>query len=549
MKKYLYLLMAWTLIALPFTSCDDDDDEILAPNEAVTNLSFTDTDLDSGKIGGTLSWDLPSSENNITGYIIYLGESSTEKKTKIGEVAAGTTSYEIVAGTDAAAYLLVVARNMVAESEKIASVSVKDNADYPVVTHVAFTDTDGDYNLIGGTLSWTLPASEDRVTGYVIYLSDESASKGEKLGEVATGVSSFEVPAGTAYKSYLQVISKVSAGESDNISSVAVADMYDAKLYILNGGNWNANNASLSYYDFKTGTMTSNFYTAVNGKGLGDSAEQVLVYGSKTYITVPTSNRLVVLDAEGKEIKSFEPKTSGNEPVNPRCMVADNGKVYISYFYAHSVAALDTASLEIVNEVPVGRYPEQLTSANGKIYVANSGGNDYPNYGNTVSVIDPAKMQVEDEIEVVFNPVGINSDSQGNVYVVSWADHGQTVSQSLQRIDHATGEVTEIGNATKITIVNDKIYAIWSQYYNSPGTTYQVFDALTGNVINNNFITDGTKIDSPNAIAVDPNTEKIYITYFDYVSTSTLYMFSADGKLEDELDTGGYDAKFMAFSK
>jgi len=551
MKKYLYLLMAFALVVLPFTSCDDDDEEVpVVPNETVANLSFTDTDTDPDKIGGTLSWELPALEDNITGYVIYSGTSSSEKKDKLGEVTAGTKSFVIENGTDAAAYLLVIAKNAVGESDKAASVAVKDNSVYPVVTNLAFTDTDPGLRLIGGELTWTLPESEEFIRGYAIYLSDKNNEKGEKVGEVAVGESSFVVPAGTPYKPFLQVISKIQSGESENISSVAVVDEvanYDGRLYILNGGNWNANNASLSYYDFKTETMFSKVFENENGSGLGDSAEQILIYGSKMYVTVTTSNRLVVLDLDGKLIKEFNPVTTDNEPVNPRCMVADNGKVYVSYFYAHSVAALDTASLEIGEEVKVGRYPEQLTVANGKIYVANSGGNDYPNYGNTVSVITPSTMTVEKEIEVVFNPVGVASDSEGDVYVISWADHGQTTDQTLQRIDGSTGEVTTIGKATKMSIVNDKIYTIWGQYYNSPGAGYQVFDALTERVITDNFITDGTSIASPNALAVDPQTEKIYITYFDYVSTSSLYVFSADGKLEKTLDTGGYDAKWMTF--
>lgn len=551
MKKYLYLLMAWTLIVLPFASCDDDDDEnLVVPNEVVTNLSFTDTDIDPEKIGGSLTWELPASEDNITGYIIYQGESSTDKKTKLGEVAAGTSSFLVESGTNASAYLLVTAKNAVGESDKSASIAVKDNSGYPVVTNLAFTDTDPNLRLIGGTLTWTLPESEELISGYAIYLSDESTKKGEKIDQVAEGVSSYDIPAGTPYKPYLQVIAIVQSGESENISSLAIKDEvadYDGRLYILHAGNWNANNASLSFYDFKTETMTTDVYKNANGSGLGDSAEQILIYGSKMYVTVTTSNRLVVLDLDGKLIKSFEPVTANNEPVNPRCMVAENGKVYVSYFYAHSVAVLDTASLEIGGEVKVGRYPEQLTVANGKIYVANSGGNDYPNYGNTVSVINPSTMTVEKEIEVIDNPVGIASDSEGDVYVISWADHGKTTNQSLQKIDRSTGEVTVIGSATRMSIVNDKIYTVWSQYYNSPGTSYQIFDALTDKVISNNFITDGTTISSPNAIAVDPLTEKIYISYFDYVSTSSVYMFSADGKLEKTVDTGGYDAKYMTF--
>lgn len=420
------------------------------------------------------------------------------------------------------------------------------------VSNLSFTDTDEAEAKIGGTFTWTLPDSETDIDNYIIYLGGGSSDKGTKLGEVGKGTKSFDIPAGTAYQTHLLVVAKNAVGESTNIAALAIEDKVEGAavvtergFYILNGGNWNENNASLSYYNLTTGEMTADVYKTKNGKGLGDGAEQLIVYGSKMYITVSGSNRLVVLDMDGKELKSITPE--GGEPMNPRCMAAGNGKVYVSYFYGHSVAMLDTASLSIEKEVKVGRYPEQLTVTNGKIYVANSGGNDHPNYGKTVSVIDQNSFAVEKEIEVAFNPVGITSDSQGDVYVISWADHGKTTDQALQRIDSKTGEVSTIGKATKMSIIHDKIYTYFSQYYNSSGISYIEYDALTEKVVNDKFIADNTIVQSPNAITVDPVSQNIFVTYFDYASTSTMYIFTADGKLQETIDTGGYDAKWMTF--
>lgn len=453
MKKFFNAFMACALITVILISCDSDDKEVFAPTELVTNLSFTDTDMEPGKIGGTLSWTLPISEDNVTGYVIYLSENNTNKGVKLGEVEKGKTSFEVPMNTEWNAYLLVVTKNTMGEAESFAGVSVTDEKQY----------TNG--------------------------------------------------------------------------------------VFILNAGNWNENNASLSFLSFTSGQLTTDIYKAANGSGLGDGAEQLLVYGSKIYITVSGSNRLVVLDKSGKLIKDFQPK-EGNAPVNPRCMVAHDGKVYVSYYYAHAVAVLDTLSLNMNAElIKVGRYPEQLTAANGKIYVVNSGGLDSPSYGNTVSVIDPVSAKVEKNIEVIANPAQIASDSQGDVYVISWADHGKTENSSLQRIDAATGKVSVLGTASTMTLVNDKIYAISNQYFNNPGLSFVVYDALTEQVVKNSFITDGTSI-APYAIAVDPQTEKIYITESEWGSTSSLYTFTADGKSEGKaIDTGGYDSKWLTISK
>ncbi|WP_280744588.1 MULTISPECIES: DUF5074 domain-containing protein [unclassified Parabacteroides] len=553
MKKFFYLLSTCALIAMSFTftSCGDDDkdNDLLTPARAVSNLSFTDTDTEEGTIGGTLSWTLPSPETNIDDYVIYLGSSETDKVKKLGEVAAGTTSYNIPDGTEHQKYILVIARNATGESTNIANLAIVDNYGDPVVTGATFTDTDTKYQQIGGTLSWTAPANPiTEITGYVIYASNSNTSKGEKIGEAAADATSFDIPEGTTYKAYLHVVTLTVNGESDNLSTVAVKDEFTkGGFYILNCGNEGSNNASLSYYDYTTSKLTTEVYKTANGKGLGDSAEQLLIYGSKMYITITASNRIAVLDMNAKEIKSITPE--GSEPMNPRGMVADNGKIYVSYYYGHSVAVLDTASLAVEKVIPVGRYPEQLAVSNGKLYVANSGGLDYgTGYAKTVSVIDLQALAVSKEIEVLINPTQLKADSQGDIYVISMGNYGD-VKNTLQRIDATTEEVTVMGNASYMALVNDELYTMYAQW-GAAGITYKKYNTQTEEVISENFIQDSNAISTNNSLSsfVNPANGQILMVESPYGATSSLYMFSSDGKLEGEaMDTGGYYAKWVTF--
>lgn len=465
MKKLFYLFTVCTLLSVSFISCENDDaNDLLGPVEVVKDLAFTDTDTEALKIGGTVSWTLPASEADITGYVIYLGSNSSDKATKVGEVAAGMESFKIPAGTDFKANLLVVAKNASAESAKIASITVIDASKEPIKQTVG--------------------------------------------------------------------------------------------CYILNRGNWNANNATISYFDFATGKLTPDYYKSVNGKMLGSDAEQMLVYGSKMYVSVTSSNRLVVMDLNGKEIKEFTPKNSAGEPVSPRCFTALDGKVYVSYFYGSSVAVLDTASLSLEKEISLGmkktvgsdgketlssRYPEQLTAVNGKVYVAIS---EYGK-GKTVGVIDAATATLEKEIEVVINPSGLAASSQGDIYVVSLGDYG-AIKNTLQRIS-TSGEVTTLGNGTKMTVVNDKLYVAYAQY-GDPNPIIKQYDALTGKVEKESLITDGTTFSNLNSIDVDPFYGKIYISNAPYGQTSTMYVFTPEGKKDGEpFDTGGYDTQKVCF--
>lgn len=469
LRNLFLLFTLCTLFTVSFSSCSDDDekDEVRVPSVAVTNLSFTDTDEEVLKIGGTLSWTLPSSETDVTGYVIYLGGNATDKATKLGEVAVGKNSFDIPAGTTYNTNLIVVAKNVVGESENMASIVVQD-------------------------INVDVPEPQPQTIGY----------------------------------------------------------------YILNRGNFNANNASISYYDLATGKMVSNYYQSVNGKGLGSDAEQMFVYGSKIYVSVTSSNRLVVLDKQGKEIKEFTPKNSAGETMNPRCFTALDGKVYVSYYYGSSVAVLDTTSLELEKEISLGmatttdkdgnevkssRYPEQLAAANGKIYVALS---EYGK-GKTVGVIDPATAKLEKEIEVIVNPCNLAASSKGDVYVISMGDYGD-IKNTVQRID-ASDKVSVIGNGSKMSLVNDKLYVVYAQW-GAPAPSFMKYDVLTGAVESQNLITDGTTLANPNSIDVDPITGKIYISNAAYGETASMYVFTPEGKKDGEpFDTGGYDTQKVCF--
>ena len=71
--------------------------------------------------------------------------------------------------------------------------------------------------------------------------------------------------------------------------------------YVINTGNWGANNGSLQWYDTQAGTISGDIYEAQNGKGIGD-IEDLCVYGSKLYAIGSISSKIDILSHfEGDE--------------------------------------------------------------------------------------------------------------------------------------------------------------------------------------------------------------------------------------------------------
>ena len=395
------------------------------------------------------------------------------------------------------------------------------SADVPsaVVTGLSFTDENETLNMLSGTLSWTAPASVENVTKYVIYASSSATVKTEKLGEVNVGTNSFTLTDVTNL-GYLLVFAANELGEAEACASIEVVDNEGTdgsifQLYFLNSGNMGNNHATLTMYDPETGESDPDYFMTQNGRGLGDTAQDIIIYGEKMYIAVYGESTIEVTDLRAKSIKQI--RTEGQ----PRYMVADGGKVYVTYYNGY-VARLDTASLEVEATVPVGRNPEQLAIANNKIYVANSGGMDASTsvgYDKTVSVIDIPSFTEKKQLDVVLNPGRVQVDDQGYVYVVSIGNYGD-IPNTLQRIDSRTDEVSVLEacpNATEMAYLDGVLYTYYSQYDANWNTTI-TFTSYNGTTIAQPYSISAAGIN-------------IYVAESDYTNNGDVYGFGTDGKL------------------
>ena len=310
-------------------------------------------------------------------------------------------------------------------------------------------------------------------------------------------------------------------------------------LYVLNQGIFNDNNSTLSFYDYTSKQVTSDIFSSINGRGLGDTGNDIEIYGSKMYIVVNVSSTIEVVNAATaksiKQIKMF----NGTTAREPRDIVFYKNNAYITS-YDGTVAVMDTTSLAISKYITVGRNPEQLVVSNGKLYVANSGGLSYPAVDTTVSVIDLTTSAVTKTITVIADPVSVAADAFGNVYVLSLGTTigNTTINPGMTVISNVTDAVVShpavsLGYNIPMSIQGDFVY------YATADNKIATYNAQTQTAGQSNFITDGTVITTPYAIATDPLTGEVFVTDAkDYSSNGTLYAFDKTGKKEYSVTVG-----------
>ena len=337
-------------------------------------------------------------------------------------------------------------------------------------------------------------------------------------------------------------------------------------FYLLNEGNMGSNKCTMDFYDYTTGTYIRNIYGNANPsavKELGDVGNDLRIYGNRMWAVINCSNKIEVMEARTAR------RVGQVNLANCRYIAFHESYAYVTsyagpvqinpgYEQKGMVVKIDTATLEKVDTCIVGFQPDRLDIAGGKIFVANSGGYMFPNYENTVSVVDIGTFREEGRIPVAVNLHHLMADSDGQLWVSSRGDYYGNTSALFCITDPAgTPQVRSITTQAgtdlvveNMTLCGDSLYVIGTEFSYATmqnHTNYGIVNVRTRQVLTTNFITDGTdaSIMEPYGIAVHPHTGEILIgDARTHVNPGTLFCFSPEGLLLWKVRTGDIPAHF-----
>ncbi|MDD4819527.1 MAG: hypothetical protein PHD21_01665 [Flavobacteriales bacterium] len=306
--------------------------------------------------------------------------------------------------------------------------------------------------------------------------------------------------------------------------------------YILSEGTANKNDSKLAFYDLSTKTLKNDYFASQNPtetSGIGDTATDVIVYGSKTYIVVNISNKIIVLNSYTGALIS-EITLAAN--ASPRYAVGTDGKVFVST-WNHGVEVIDTTLMTITKNISLSeKFSEGIVTKDGYVYVANSGkeGDSYGGNGTTISVISTATMQETATITVPKNPNRLAFGPNGMLYCTTW---GNWVDEdmTLSKIDVTTNKVVKSYEnfAAKALAINAiDIYSCAFSYI-----TYETYFTRTS--LANDTSEDALNGVSPRDygfrsiydVSVDPLTNDVY--WLD--ESGLVVIFDKDGNKKGEL--------------
>lgn len=325
---------------------------------------------------------------------------------------------------------------------------------------------------------------------------------------------------------------------------------YTSGALVLNNGNWGSNDSNISFFDIENNMVTENVFEKVNGTALGDLGQDILIYGSKAYVAVCNSGVIFAIDKNSFKITGKIVEKSGGSPLSPRHLLAKDGYVYVTYYEGY-VGQIDTSSLQVKNLSKVGSNPEGIASSGNELYVANSGGMNYPVYDKTVSVIDISSMKVTGTIEVGTNPCDMVSDLKGDIYVLCIGNYGDDTG-SIIKIDHSSHSIQKISGTehpSVLTILDNTIYLLQVKYDSSWNAVKDLImiDVNTGSCTGS-FFPGGDTPQDAGTLSADPLSGLLFVGRSDYVHTGNMNVYeTSSGVLKTSFSTGGLNPWKVAF--
>lgn len=310
--------------------------------------------------------------------------------------------------------------------------------------------------------------------------------------------------------------------------------------YILNSGTMGTSSGTLDFYDFETGELNQNVFKSINGRELGDTANDMIIYGSKMYIAVTDASTLEIVDLTGKSLQQIKLIDDAKIPQKPRYLTADRGKIYVSTQDGF-LSQIDTTDYTVEKRVKVGLGIEQHCILGDSLYATVFG--SYPDYDNKVIAVDILTFEVADTIEVVINPTMILAGEDKMLYVLSSGDYID-IKQSIQRVNPKTKERKELitNNSLSMKKHGDYLYIISATTdasFVKLNTDYKKYNLKTAKFEEKDFVNSNVSIENATYTFVNPESNELYITAGLYNVTGDFYIISTDGSLDKKVKLSG----------
>ncbi|MEI7898249.1 MAG: DUF5074 domain-containing protein [bacterium] len=316
---------------------------------------------------------------------------------------------------------------------------------------------------------------------------------------------------------------------------------YENGIFVVNEGNFNWGNASVTFLDNKDNSVIQDIFTKSNNRSLGDVAESMTIAGSLGYLLINNSNRIEVVSL--KDFKSVKTITGLH---SPRYMqVIDSNKAYATNLQ-NNISVIDLHSNSVVGSIQTTSWTENLIQYGKFMMVTSIGGFSEPSAVRKaqILVIDTETDAIVDSIQSGKEPIGLVIDKKQKVWVLCSGGYDNFESPSLMRINPELRIIEkiftfpnsrEVPSKLCMNPTGDTIYYLKGGVYQMPVTASSLPEQPLINAEGRLFY----------GLNIHPATGAIYVSDAkDYVQNGTAYQYNVNGVLIKQYITGRIPGSF-----
>ncbi len=136
---------------------------------------------------------------------------------------------------------------------------------------------------------------------------------------------------------------------------------------ILNEGNFQWGNASLTRIDLKSGTVSADVFQQANQRPLGDVFQSLAMVGDELWLVVNNSQKI-----ERVNKNTFVATSPVTGIQSPRYLLPYSNRVYVSDLYANTVHVINSTSGTLMSEIPFPGWSEgMIKDPQNLIWISN----------------------------------------------------------------------------------------------------------------------------------------------------------------------------------
>lgn len=242
------------------------------------------------------------------------------------------------------------------------------------------------------------------------------------------------------------------------------ADSLATGYFICNEGNFQWNNASMSFYNTAKKVLYEDVYKTINNKSLGDVLQSMVIYNNMIY---------AVLNNSGK-IEMMHPKTFVSSGTiaglrSPRYFLGINAtKAYVSDLYDNQIAVLDLQQKKVVGKIPCKGWTEEMLLVGNRVFVCNK-------TSEYLYIVNGISDQISDSIAVGYGSSCILTDALNRIWILTSGNTTLSIPPQLHVINPQTlGIISSFNfpmlakplklitntNKTKLYWINNQVYTM-----------------------------------------------------------------------------------------